>query len=87
MFSFALFIPAQVYYVAETIDKHNQIKGQMFMGTANTMAVVINTLLGGYLIQNINIKNALLLMIVLNVIGLVMLLVVMPNSKKKLHKI
>lgn len=87
MFSFALFIPAQVYFVAETIDKHNQIKGQMFMGTANTMAVVINTLLGGYLIQNINVKNALLLMIVLNVIGLVMLLVVMPNSKKKLHKI
>lgn len=49
--SYALFIPASVYYVNEIIKKDDMAKGQAFMTSAITLGGVAASLLGGWLLD------------------------------------
>ena len=57
MFSFALFIPASVYYANLIMDEKDKVKGQAFMTTSFTLSGVLGNLLGGYLIDIIGVHN------------------------------
>lgn len=49
--AFALYIPASVYYVNETMEATDKFKGQAVMTGTNTLGGVIGSLLGGFLLD------------------------------------
>lgn len=51
MGAFALYIPASVYYVNETMEATDKFKGQAVMTGTNTLGGVIGSLLGGFLLD------------------------------------
>lgn len=51
MGAFALYIPASVYYVNETMEETDKFKGQAVMTGTNTLGGVIGSLLGGFLLD------------------------------------
>lgn len=57
--SYALFIPASVYYVNEIIPKENLAKGQAFMTSAITLGGVLANLLGGWLLDMVGVPGML----------------------------
>ena len=65
MGSFALYIPASVYYVNEVMEERDKFKGQALMTGTNTLGGVIGSLLGGFLIDQAGVS-------VMNLAGLVM---------------
>ena len=65
MGSFALYIPASVYYVNEVMEEQDKFKGQALMTGTNTLGGVIGSLLGGFLIDQAGVS-------VMNLAGLVM---------------
>ena len=52
MGAFALYIPASVYYVNETMAPRDKFKGQAVMTATNTLGGVIGSLLGGFLLDH-----------------------------------
>lgn len=58
--SYALFIPASIYYVNEIIRKENLAKGQAFMTSAITFGGVMASLLGGWLLDFSGVSGMLL---------------------------
>ena len=65
MGSFAIYIPASVYYVNEVMEERDKFKGQALMTGTNTLGGVIGSLLGGFLIDQAGV-------FVMNLAGLVM---------------
>ena len=65
MGSFAIYIPASVYYVNEVMEERDKFKGQALMTGTNTLRGVIGSLLGGFLIDQAGVS-------VMNLAGLVM---------------
>lgn len=65
MGSFAIYIPASVYYVNEVMEERDKFKGQALMTGTNTLGGVIGSLLGGFLIYQTGVS-------VMNLAGLVM---------------
>ena len=65
MGSFAIYIPASVYYVNEVMEEQDKFKGQALMTGTNTLGGVIGSLLGGFLIDQAGVS-------VMNLAGLVM---------------
>ena len=65
MGSFAIYIPASVYYVNEVMEERDKFKGQALMTGTNTLGGVIGSLLGGFLIDQAGVS-------VMNLAGLVM---------------
>ena len=64
MGSFAIYIPASVYYVNEVMEERDKFKGQALMTGSNTLGGVIGSLLGGLLIDQAGVS-------VMNLAGLV----------------
>lgn len=84
LLSFGFYIPAQVYYVSNVIPAEDQVKGQMFMSMSGTLAVVVSSFFGGYLLNNFGMNVTLMSGIILNIIGFVLLLFVIekePSNK------
>lgn len=65
MGSFALYIPASVYYVNEVMEEQDKFKGQALMTGTNTLGGMIGSLLGGFLIDHAGVA-------VMNLAGLIM---------------
>ena len=65
MGSFALYIPASVYYVNEVMEERDKFKGQALMTGTNTLGGMIGSLLGGFLIDHAGVA-------VMNLAGLIM---------------
>lgn len=75
MFSFALFIPASVYYANIIMDERDKVKGQTFMTTSFTISGVVGNLLGGYLIDNIGVHNMMAVSVISAFIGMVIVFI------------
>ena len=65
MGSFAIYIPASVYYVNEVMEGQDKFKGQALMTGTNTLGGMIGSLLGGFLIDHAGVA-------VMNLAGLIM---------------
>ena len=71
MLSFALCLPSAVYYVNETMDVKDRVKGQSLLIAASTLGAVFGSLSGGVLVDFAGIKAMLAVGLGLSTIGTV----------------
>lgn len=81
MGAFALYIPASVYYVNETMESADKFKGQAVMTATNTLGGVIGSLLGGFLLDYTGITPLLSTGFILAAGGAVLLLFSCSHAK------
>ncbi len=69
--SYALFIPASVYYVNETIKKDDLAKGQAFMTSAITLGGVAASLIGGWVLDSSGVGRMLFVGLIAATLGFI----------------
>lgn len=69
--SFALYIPASVYYANQVMKEEDKIKGQALFTAALTAGGVVGNLLGGYLIDYKGVSTMLLWCIAFSTAGMI----------------
>lgn len=67
--SFAIFVPASVYYVNQSISTEDAIKGQSMVTMGMTASGILANLLGGILLDAIGVHYVLLIGAIASVIG------------------
>lgn len=83
MVSYALFIPASVYYVNEMIGETNRNKGQTFLGMGQSLSSICASLCGGWMLTAAggDPQTMLLTAAIISSAGVVLLAVVKPQKK------
>lgn len=71
--SFALYIPASVYYMNELMEPNDRIKGQAIIMVAMTLGGVFGNLIGGILLDNFTIFVMLVAGVIFSLIGTLLL--------------
>ncbi|MCR5118207.1 MAG: MFS transporter [Lachnospiraceae bacterium] len=61
LFAYAVFIPAAAYYVSNTMEELDQVKGQAYVTSAITVGGVFSNLLSGIILDNLGIKPMLIM--------------------------
>ncbi len=69
MVSFALIVPASVYYVERLLPTAERVRGQSFMTLALTLGNVVSGLVGGYLLDAAGVPTMLLFAVVVTAVG------------------
>jgi len=80
--SFAVLIPASVYYVNTRMDEGDKVKGQTFVVGANTVGSVIGALLGGFLLDNFSVTTMLQVGVVCALIGVLLFVYSVVDKEK-----
>ncbi|MBW7573215.1 MFS transporter [Caproiciproducens faecalis] len=70
--SYALFIPASIYYVNEIIKKDDLAKGQAFMTSAITLGGVAASLIGGWLLDGFGVDKMLFAGLIAAALGFIL---------------
>ena len=73
--SYAIFLPATVYYANEQVEEQDQFKAQAIMTAATTMSAMLASLVGGLMIENLGLGALNLFGFVLALIGAVLVFV------------
>ena len=60
LFAYAVFIPAAAYYVSQTMEELDQVKGQAYITSAITIGGVFSNLISGVILDNHGIAPMLL---------------------------
>ena len=60
LFAYAVFIPAGAYYVSNTMEELDQVKGQAFITSAITIGGVFSNLISGVILDHLGIKTMLI---------------------------
>lgn len=81
MLSYAILIPASVYYANQTIEKSDSIKGQSMVTAAITAGGIISNLIGGVLLDAISVKNVLLIGVGVSIVGALIVSFSVQNKK------
>lgn len=83
MVSYALFVPASVYYVNDMIGETNRNKGQTFLGMGQSLSSICASLFGGWMLTAAggNPQTMLLTAAVVSTFGVVLLFAVKPQKK------
>lgn len=71
--SYAIFIPASVYYVSHLFGKADTVKGQSLVTTAITLGTVIASLDGGWIMDHFGVREMLLVAMVIAWIGIALI--------------
>lgn len=71
LFAYAVFIPAAAYYVNETMEELDQVKGQAFITSAITVGGVFSNLISGSILDRLGVKPMLVTGTVVCVLGVV----------------
>lgn len=80
--SFALFIPASVYYVNSIIDDFNKVKGQALLGAATMGAGgTLANYIGGKILDDYNVTTMLVFGIIVALIGFIITLFFTEKTK------
>ena len=85
LFAYAVFIPAAAYYVSNTMEEADQVKGQAFITSAITMGGVFSNLLSGVILDHLGMKSMLLTGTAVCAVGVVIAFVAMaklPHYRK-----
>ena len=69
---FAVMVVSSVYYVGTVIDRRNVVKGQTYLGAANTLGCLLAYVLGGVLIDTVGVNGMLIFCLVLSAAGLLL---------------
>ncbi len=71
MLSFAIYIPASVRYVEETVAPADQVKGQAFVTSVVTLSSVFASLLGGVMFDHLGVSTTVLISGIVSAVGAV----------------
>ena len=85
LFAYAVFIPAAAYYVSNTMEEADQVKGQAFITSAITRGGVFSNLLSGVILDHLGMKRMLLTGTAVCAVGVVIAFVAMgklPHYRK-----
>ena len=74
MLGFALFAVSTVYYVGTVVPKRNVVKGQTYLGTANTLGCLLAYAMGGSLIDAFSVPMMLTACIAVSAAGVLLVL-------------
>lgn len=81
MLSYAILIPASVYYANEIIEKSDSIKGQSMVTIAITASGIIANLVGGILLDVTDVHQVLLIGLGISIIGALIVIISVSNKK------
>ncbi len=71
LFAYAVFIPAAAYYVSQTMQELDQVKGQAYVTSAITIGGVFSNLISGVILDNFGIRPMLITGTIVCAIGVV----------------
>ncbi len=71
LLAYAVFIPAAAYYVNETMEELDQVKGQAFITTAITVGGVFSNLVSGRILDMLGVKHMLVSGTVVCAVGVI----------------
>lgn len=83
MFSYAILVPAAVYFSNENVAAEDRNKGQAVMGVTATIGGLFASLIGGQLFQYMGTSSVLTIGVVASCIGTVLMIIGIRNSEKK----
>lgn len=83
MFSYAIVVPAAVYFSNENVAAEDRNKGQAVMGVTATVGGLIASLVGGQLFQYMSTSSVLTIGVAASCIGTVLMIIGIRNSEKK----
>lgn len=72
--SYSLFIPASVYYVDALMQERDRLKGQAMMTLIPTAGNSLGSLLGGFLLDTVQVRGMLVCCVIISVIGSVIMI-------------
>lgn len=72
MLGFAMFAVSSVYYAGSVIPKRDVVKGQTYLGTANTLGCMLAFALGGTLIDAVGVNGMMLACIAVSALGCIL---------------
>lgn len=81
--SFALYLPAVTMYATSIMDKKNNLIAQSLLTTSFTIGGVLGSYLGGLLIDVVGIKNTIIYLMPIAIIGSFLILLSTSNFSKK----
>lgn len=81
--TFALLIPASVYFTDKVMEANDQMKGQALMGCSFTVGYVIGCMSGGYIIDYLGLGAVFIFGVVFAVIGFVSMIAGLMRVKRK----
>lgn len=82
MLGFALFAVSTVYYVGTVVPERNVVKGQTYLGTANTLGCLVAWALGGSLIDAVGVPAMLIVCIAISAAGFLLVLLARQKVTK-----
>ena len=80
MLSYAIIIPATVYFANESVNPEDSIKSQAVLGMTTTIGSLLSSSIGGQLFQHLSVSNTVLVGVIASIIGTVIM--VMAVNKK-----
>lgn len=86
MFSYAIIIPASVYFADEYIDSEDRNQGQAIIGAAGTIGGLFASFIGGILLSVLSVRTTLYVGIAVAVVGAILMVVAITNLRKSKHE-
>ncbi len=86
MFSYAIIIPASVYFADEYIDSEDRNQGQAIIGAAGTIGGLFASFIGGILLSVLSVRTTLYVGIAVAVAGAILMVVAITNLRKSKHE-
>lgn len=83
VFSFALFLPAMVYFIDESMDEGEAAKGQSLYTIMVTVATVLSSIAGGMILDVSGAKSLLLISTIVTGLGMLIILFTVDKVKRK----
>jgi len=83
MFAFALFTPASVEYINQSVAPKDRVKGQALITTANTLGATLSTLIGGRMLTSYGVHSMLFVSSIVVSIGFLVLLLFIKDPLKR----
>lgn len=83
LFAYAVFIPAAAYYVSNTMEESDQVKGQAYVTSAITVGGVFSNLISGVILDHFGIKVMLITGTLVCAAGAVIVTVAMTALKHR----
>ena len=80
MLSYALLVPASVYYANMVIEKSDTVKGQSLITMAHTTSGIVASLIGGIMLDKTTVHNVLMGGVVISIIGAIIVVLSVKNS-------
>ena len=81
LFAYAVFVPAAAYYVNETMEELDQVKGQAFITSAITVGGVFSNLVSGRILDKMGVKPMLVVGTLVCALGVVVAYFGVSRSK------